>query len=46
MSSLVPVEINLSRYLPCGPVVKNLPVKAGDVGPIPDLETVHMLWGN
>ena len=29
-----------------GPVVKNLPAIAGDVGLIPDLARFHMPWSN
>ena len=29
-----------------GPVVKNLPVTAGDIGPIPRLGGPHMPWSN
>ena len=29
-----------------GPVVQNLPTKAGDTGWIPSLGRAHMLWGN
>ena len=31
---------------PGAPVVKNLPVSAGDTGSIPGLGRSHMLWGN
>ena len=31
---------------PGGPVVKNLPASAGDMGSIPGLERFHMLRGN
>ena len=30
---------------PGGPVVKNLPDNAGDMGSIPSLGRFHMLWG-
>ena len=29
-----------------GPVVKNLPASAGDMGLIPGLQRFHMPWGN
>ena len=32
--------------LPCGPVVKNLPANAGDMGLTPGLGRSHMPWGN
>ena len=33
--------------LPCGPVFKNAPSNAGDVGSIPGRELrTHMPWGN
>ena len=31
---------------PGGPVVKNLPANAGDMGSLPDLGRFHMLQGN
>ena len=31
---------------PGGPVVKNLPANARDMGSIPGLERFHMPWGN
>ena len=31
---------------PGGPVVKNLPVNAGDTGSIPELGRSHMLWSS
>ena len=31
---------------PGGPVVKNLPANAGDMGSIPSLGRFHMLWSN
>jgi len=31
---------------PGGPVVKNLPVNAGDMSLIPALGRLHMLWGS
>ena len=31
---------------PGGPVVKDLPAKAGDTGLIPDPGSSHVLWGN
>ena len=30
---------------PCGPVVKNLPASAGDMGSVPGLGRFHVLWG-
>lgn len=32
--------------LPGGPMDKNLPCNAGDMGSIPDLGRSHMLWNN
>ena len=32
--------------LPCGPVVENLPAKAGDTGPIPGPGRSHTPWSN
>jgi len=29
-----------------GPVVKNLPANAGDMGSMPGLGRFHMTWGN
>ena len=34
------------KDFPGGPVVKNLPVNARDVGSTSDLGRFHMLWGN
>ena len=34
------------KDFPAGPVVKNLPANAGDMGSIPGPERFHMLWGN
>ena len=34
------------RDLPGGPIIKNLPVNAGDTGSIPALGRSHMPWGN
>ena len=31
---------------PGGPMVRNLPANAGETDLIPDLERVHMPWGN
>ena len=33
-------------YLPCGPVVRNLPDNAGDMHLIPGPGRLHLLWGN
>ena len=33
-------------YFLGGPVVKNLPANAGDMGLIPGLGRFHMPWGN
>ena len=38
--------INNNRGFPGGSVLKNLPAKAGDTGPIPDLGRSHMPWSN
>ena len=38
-----------SRFMldfPSGPVIKNPPASAGDMGLIPGLRRLHMLWGN
>jgi len=32
--------------VPSGPVVKNLPDNAGDLGSVPGLGRSHMPWGN
>ena len=32
--------------IPGGPMVKNSPAKAGDMGSIPGLGRSHMLWSN
>ena len=32
--------------IPGGPVVKNLPANAGDMGSVPDLGRFHMPWSN
>ena len=37
---------NLKEDFPGGAVDKNLPVSAGDMGSISDLERFHMPWGN
>ena len=34
------------RHLSGGPVVKNLPANAGDMGSMPGLGRFHMMWGN
>ena len=34
------------KDFPGGPVVKNPPANAGDMGSIPGPERFHMLWGN
>ena len=34
------------RDFPGGPVVKNLPANAGDVGLIPSPGRLHMPWGH
>ena len=34
------------KDFPGGPVAKNLPANAGDIGPILDLERSHRPWGN
>ena len=36
----------LMKDFPGGPVVKNTPAKAGDMGLIPDLGRFHMPWSN
>ena len=36
----------MQRDFPDGPVVKNLPAKAGDTGSIPGLGRFHVLQGN
>ena len=43
ISSLKKTKQN-NRDFPGGPVDKNLPVKAGDMGLIPCLEKSHMPW--
>ena len=35
-----------SLDFPGGPVIKNLPAKAGDMGSIPGLGRFHIPWGN
>ena len=51
--SIITLNINDSKILlkrewgvPCGPVVKNLPANAGDMGSIPGLGRSHMLRSN
>ena len=39
-------HIKMFRDFPGGPVVKNLPAKAGDLGSIPVLEIYHMPRGS
>ena len=43
-------RVNTSRVLPedfpGGPVVKNLPVNAGDMSSVPGLGRFHMPWSN
>ena len=34
------------KDFPGGPVVKNMPAKAGYMGLIPDLRRVHLPWSN
>ena len=34
------------KDFPGGPVFKNPPANAGDMGLIPGPEILHMLWGN
>ena len=36
----------LLRGFPGCPVVKNMPMYAGDIGSIPDLGRSHMIWSN
>ena len=31
---------------PGGPIIKNLPTSAGDMGSTPGLGRLHMLWGS
>ena len=44
---LMPLNCTLKTgYFPGHPVVKNLPVIAGDTGLVPGLRVLHMPWGN
>ena len=38
--------LKVKQDFPGGPVVKNLPANARDMGSIPGLEIFHMPWGN
>ena len=40
------LENFLKEAFPGGPVVKNLPAFAGDMGSVPGLGRLHMLWSN
>ena len=42
---MVPFKRNIEDFAG-GPVVKDLPAKAGDTGSIPGLGRSHMPWGN
>ena len=37
---------NTVRDFPGGPVAKNIPAGAGDIGSVPGSGTSYMLWGN
>ena len=38
--------VSMLKDFPGGPVVKNLPVNARDMGSIPGLERLYIPWGN
>ena len=40
------ISIKLSEDFPGDPVVKNPPADAGEMGLIPGLERLHVLWDN
>ena len=47
MDLLYKNSLNISpQDFPGGPVVKNLPASAGDMGLIPGSERFHMPWSN